>query len=176
MSVSSFSIDFTDRDAALEHFEEGAGPLTTGGTLSCMREDHIRYGVLLDVRSAAGAEIGARLLLDGHGATACPGAHIAVGHLGSRAYYGFGDAEWRARIHHSPSGGAPPPSPVARRRLTPSPASRRTHGAAKRTMKRHGALTVPMFTVSICRGGWTSGCTAQSSAESNRVANKAGMA
>ena len=110
MSVSSFSIDFTDRDAALEHFEEGAGPLTTGGTLSCMREDHIRYGVLLDVRSAAGAEIGARLLLDGHGATACPGAHIAVGHLGSRAYYGFGDAEWRARIHHSPSGGAPPPN------------------------------------------------------------------
>ena len=54
MSVSSFSVDFTDRDVALEHFEEGAGPLTTGGTLSCMREDHIRYGVLLDVRSARG--------------------------------------------------------------------------------------------------------------------------
>ena len=108
--MPAFRVDFSDRDAASQLFEEGVGSLTTGGSLACMRPDHVQYAALLSTRSAAGAEIGARLLLDGNGAAACPGAHVAVGHLGSRAYYGFGDFEWRARIHHSPSGGAPPPN------------------------------------------------------------------
>lgn len=114
-SARGFSIDFSSRSAALAVFEEGVGSLTTGGALACMRIDHVQYDApITPSLTPAGTwqrRSGARLLLDGQGVAACGnGVQIAVGHLGSRAFYSFGDFTWVARIHHSPDGGAPPPN------------------------------------------------------------------
>jgi len=111
----AFSIDFSSRAAALAVFEEGAGSLTTGGALACMRPDHVQYNVpITPSLTPSGTwqrRSGARLLLDGQGVAACgSGVQIAVGHLGSRAFFSYGDVRWVARIHHAPDGGAPPPN------------------------------------------------------------------
>ena len=97
----AFTTSFRSRAEALIHFEEGRGSLTTGGTHSCMEPTNIEYGVPLVDR-----EVGARLSLNNR--ARCQGAEIAVGHLGTPTFYGFGDFEWRARVHHAPDGSAPP--------------------------------------------------------------------
>lgn len=101
--ASGFNVSFGARAAALQVFSEGRGSLTTDHTLSCMEPSHIAYGEVLDERTG---EAGARLTLDDRGATCSRAATIAVGHLGSRRAYGYGDFTWRARVLHGPDGGA----------------------------------------------------------------------
>jgi hypothetical protein len=85
-------------------FEEGHGSLLTDGTRACMESSHLEYGVMLD---QATGERGLRIKMDDH-PTCGNGAEIAVGHLASWATFSYGDFEWRARIHHTPDGSAPP--------------------------------------------------------------------
>ena len=85
-------------------FEEGHGSLLTDGTRACMESSHLEYGVMLDQVTG---ERGLRIKMDDH-PTCGNGAEIAVGHLASWATFSYGDFEWRARIHHTPDGSAPP--------------------------------------------------------------------
>ena len=103
----AFELDFTDRDAVVRLFEEGTGSLLTDGTRACMEKSHLEYGVHLE---GAEGERGLRLRMDDQGLTCGHGAEIAVGHLASWRYYSYGDCVWRARVHHAPDGGGPPPN------------------------------------------------------------------
>jgi hypothetical protein len=103
---SAFSIDFSQRPLVQAVFEEGSGSLLTDGTRACMEHSHLKYGV--PIEGGDPGEIGLRLVMDGEGLTCGHGAEIAVGHLASWKAYSFGDFEWRARIHHAPSGSNPP--------------------------------------------------------------------
>lgn len=103
-SGTQFNLDFSSREATRAIFEEGHGSLLTDGTRACMESSHLEYGVILD---QATGERGLRIKMDDH-PTCGNGAEIAVGHLASWATFSYGDFEWRARIHHTPDGSAPP--------------------------------------------------------------------
>ena len=100
-SSKAFDVDFSDRGLALKIFEEGHDALLTDGTLSCMEPSHVKYGTRL-------TQWGVRLKMDDQGATCGQDAQIAVGHLGTMAYYGFGDFTFVARVGHAPDGGPAP--------------------------------------------------------------------
>jgi len=103
--ADGFDLDFRDRAAAQQIFEEGQGSLLTDGTRACMEASHLQYDQLLDAESGAR---GLRLLMDGDGITCGHSAQIAVGHLASWQGYSYGDFSWVARVAHSPGGGKPP--------------------------------------------------------------------
>lgn len=108
VSEHGFDLDFADRKAVRSLFEEGTGMLLTDGSRACMRSDHCRYGEVID---EATGERGMILAMDGKGASTCAAreaASVSVGHLASYHRYAFGDFSWRARVHHAPSGSAPP--------------------------------------------------------------------
>eukprot|EP00117_Sycon_ciliatum_P018518 scpid81318/ scgid17093/ Beta-glucanase; 1,3-1,4-beta-D-glucan 4-glucanohydrolase; Endo-beta-1,3-1,4 glucanase; Lichenase len=103
--ASGFNISFTDRTKSLEIFEEGNEHLTTGGSSSCARPDHLAYNFTLpDCNGCRGL----RITLDNKNATCASSAGISTGHLASTVYYSYGDFEIYARTGHSPSGGDPP--------------------------------------------------------------------
>ena len=99
--ADGFDLDFRDRAAAQQIFEEGQGSLLTDGTRACMEASHLQYDQLLDAESGAR---GLRLLMDGDGITCGHSAQIAVGHLASWLGYSYGDFSWVARVAHSPGG------------------------------------------------------------------------
>ena len=101
----AFDVDTTDRDAVLAVFEEGSGFLVTDGTRACMEPSHLRYDSIIDGETQ---ERGLTLVMDDQGVACGHDAEIAVGHLASRRLYGYGDFEWRGRVHHSLDGGPPP--------------------------------------------------------------------
>ena len=103
---AGWRVDFSSREDAIRIFEEGRGPLLTDGIHACMDSSHLSYGVTLSEDSG---ETGLRIAMDDRGVS-CGGAHIAVGHLASYQYLSYGDFTWRARIHHAPDGGPPPPN------------------------------------------------------------------
>ena len=74
--ADGFDLDFRDRAAAQQIFEEGQGSLLTDGTRACMEASHLQYDQLLDAESGAR---GLRLLMDGDGITCGHSAQIAVG-------------------------------------------------------------------------------------------------
>ena len=105
-----FFLDFTSRAAAQSIFEEGSGGLYTDGTRACMEasESHLAYGV--PISGGEAGEVGLRLVMDNQDVYCGHSAELAVGHLAGWKYLTYGDFEWRARIHHSPDGSAPPPN------------------------------------------------------------------
>ena len=102
----AFEVDFSSRAAALAIFEEGVGSLLTDGSRACMAPSHLSYGVAIE--GGEPGETGVRLTMDDQDVTCGHEAMIAVGHLASRAFYSYGDFEWRGRVHHAPGGGVPP--------------------------------------------------------------------
>ena len=111
MLAGGFFLDFTPRDAAAQSiFEEGSGGLYTDGTRACMEasESHLAYGV--PISGGEAGEVGLRLVMDNQDVYCGHSAEVAVGHLAGWKYLTYGDFEWRARIHHSPDGSAPPPN------------------------------------------------------------------
>ena len=105
-SGGAFSIDFSSRAAASAVFEEGAGILLTDGSRACMAPSHLTYGV--PIEGGDPGETGLRIAMDDQDVTCGHEAMIATGHLASRAFYLYGDFEWRGRVHHSPQGARPP--------------------------------------------------------------------
>ena len=82
--ADGFDLDFRDRAAAQQIFEEGQGSLLTDGTRACMEKSHFLYDQELD--SAGTLPAGTRGLLlkmDNTGITCGHDAQIAVGHLAS---------------------------------------------------------------------------------------------
>ena len=51
--ADGFDLDFRDRAAAQQIFEEGLGSLLTDGTRACMEASHLQYDQLLDAESGA---------------------------------------------------------------------------------------------------------------------------
>ena len=100
----SFRLTFTNRTEVLKYFEEGDEHLTTGGSSSCARPDHLEYNVTLPDCGCSGLKV----RMDNKNATCAQRVAISTGHLASIVYYTYGDFEIRARIAHSVDGRDPP--------------------------------------------------------------------
>mmetsp|Transcript_80915 Transcript_80915/g.152970 ORF Transcript_80915/g.152970 Transcript_80915/m.152970 type:complete len:451 (+) Transcript_80915:125-1477(+) len=103
-NTTAWRLDFTDRQAATELFEEDTGLLGTSGSLSCMEPSHVLYNQSLfgcqDGQQKFSGRNGLQLVLDYDVTCGKKDVKLATGHLTSKASFMYGSFDFVMRSHH----------------------------------------------------------------------------
>lgn len=106
--AAEWTVDFTDRQAALERFNEDTRDMNTSGSKACADPSHIRYNQPLftcrDGHQQPSGHRGLQLVMDNNVNVSCgvENVKLGTGHLSGKEPFMYGTFSFIMRSHHLP--------------------------------------------------------------------------